>query len=32
VIFRLEGYKPVLRDFTIEKGRVEDLNVQLEAK
>lgn len=31
-IFRLEGYKPEQRDFTIEKGKVQDLNVQLEAK
>lgn len=32
IVFRLDGYKPVQRDFTIEKGKVQDLNVQLEAK
>ncbi len=32
IVFRLEGYRPVQREFTIEKGKVQDLNVQLEAK
>ncbi len=32
IVFRLEGYKPVQREFTIEKGKVQDLNVQLEPR
>jgi hypothetical protein len=30
VIFRLDGYKPVRRDVTVEQGKVAELNVELE--
>jgi hypothetical protein len=29
VMLRLNGYKPVQREFTVEKGKVADLNVEL---
>jgi hypothetical protein len=32
IIIRLQGYKPVVRDFTIEKGKVTEINVDLERR